>query len=65
MFDLEKGNPEIEQEEDVFQIIENMTVKINLTEHAPRADQEYVRLISEGESEQNLDKLYDGIEAGA
>ena len=65
MFDLEKGNPDIEQEEDVFQIIENMTLKINLTEHAPRVDQEYVRLISEGESEQNLDKLYDAIEAGA
>lgn len=63
MFDLEKQNQEIEQEKDVFQIIENMKLEMKIPEHAPKADREYMRLMFEGETEQNLDKLYHGIEA--
>lgn len=63
MFDLEKRTREIEQEKDVFQIIENMRLEMDLPEHAPKADREYIRLMCEGETEQNLDKLYKGIEA--
>ena len=60
---MEKQNQEIEQEKDVFQIIENMKLEMKIPEHAPKADREYMRLMFEGETEQNLDKLYHGIEA--
>ena len=52
-----------EQQIDVLQALEAVRITTKLGERAPQSDHEYMRILQEGETEHNLDKIYQFVEA--
>lgn len=56
-----------ENQEKIFEVLERFTMKARLGKGAPKSDHEFMRLLEEGEEEQDFHKIYtfvDGYERG-
>lgn len=50
-------------ESTIFTQLEKVSLKVNIKENAPKSDLEFMRLLQEGEETNDIDKIYQFVEA--